>query len=148
MWMNQLDYLRSERHPAYQLLTVHSTLLNEEPGEVSLSQLARLQTSVHQTSNINVTTDNFSLMTLTKRTSAVFRTDPGKRTTASGYREIDIEGAEVAIAIAFFKGIIRKLLTAQFRHYTGSPDSWTNSVVAQRGAGVMEVKPPRGFIQH
>jgi len=80
-------------------------------------------------------------MTLTKRTSAVFRTDPGKRTTASGYREIDIEGAEVAIAIAFFKGIIRKLLTAQFRHYTGSPDSWTNSVVAQRGAGVMEVKP-------
>ena len=133
-WMSQLSYLRQLNHPAYRLLSLHPTLLNEEVGEISLSQLARHQSSVHQRASLQRTSANFAMLSLTGKISDIFREEAGFDRTPSGYIEVDPDGAEVKAATNFFTTVIRKLSTGQFQHYTGKPDSWSNTVKAHKAA--------------
>jgi len=140
-WYCQLRHLRESKHPAYQLVKLHSTLLNEEPGEICLSQLARLQGSVHQRSSISVTNRNYQLLPLTSQIAEMFSEPAGYERQGSGFVTLSAEDEEVKVATSFFEATIRRLVCGQFVHYVGPIDKWKSRVACAKAAALNPCSP-------
>lgn len=135
-----LYHLRESKHPVFETLELFPGMLNEEPGEISLSVLARLQTSAKVRCNRELMSANYQLIPRLSSITATMDAICGISLT-SGYKRIKPGGPDVSAASAFFLKVIRDLKAKQFRHYTGDPNSWKSLQDALKTAANVAPEP-------
>lgn len=135
-----LLHLRDIKHPVYDSLEMFPGLLNEEPGEISLGVLARLQPSTQVQQSQQLMSENYQLIPRLSRVTATMESICGI-SNASGYMTIKPTGGDLSSAVEFFRKTIRELRSKQFRHYTGDPSSWVDYQRAMASADNKEPEP-------
>jgi len=138
--MIHMQYLEEEDHVVWNLISKFCSNLNEEICEISLSHLARYHPSAKVRSTRTLMDRYFRLLPVTSRIEE-FDQLPSELKRPSGYFKIKLDGPEMIATAAFFSRNIRLLATGQYRHYTGSPDTWTNIVEATKTAANFEPSP-------
>ena len=127
-----LLHLRATKHPVYDSLDMFPGLLNEEPGEISLAILARLQPPGQ--SSHALLSENYQLIPRLAKTTGTMASICGL-TYHSGYMIIKPASTDLSSTVEFFRKTIRDLKTNQFRHYRGESTSWVDAKQAMSGAG-------------
>ena len=131
-------------HPIFNQMEMYDGMLNEEPGEVSLSVLARMQHAPKVRQSRYLMDINYKLLPQFSRVWSTFEELTGEE-TESGYHTIPLDSDEVVATTQFFRGMIRRIVGKQFNHYSQDSSNWV-SLEQATATAVLEMPPP--FLVH
>ena len=121
--------LREVNHPIWRLYKHQCSLFNEEICERSLSPLAQVVNIDTQRHDLKHMSNTYRLLRHSTVLMQTMNRMLGRvRTTWEGIR---LDDADIGLTVVHLKGVIRKLVNNQFRHYMGKPEDWVNATTAQ-----------------
>jgi hypothetical protein len=114
-----LIHYRVTEHPIFNQIETFDGMLNEEPGEVSLSVLSRMQHAPKVRQTRYLMDNNYKMLPQFDRVVETFNSLTGAD-HKSGYHNIPLDSEEVTATTHFFRGIICRVLSKQFSHYSNN----------------------------